>query len=669
MGFKALLVANWDYADPQERLRPLRGPSHDLGALRQAILHADFGLFRPPAEIQERDNLTVQRMSEAFESFLGKAEKGDHLLLYYSGHGELLADEQLGLCGVDFTSDAMETGCFDTNRLTGWRKGSKARSLIVVLDCCYAGGFKSGGRFTNAVLDRSFGQGIAVLSSSGLEQTADAEGDDTPSPFTAALAGVLTDPELKGNAAGFLEFEMVCSALESRQLPTEPRRKLDAAGSLPMAYRSATPREVPELSNWPRHDDVAVVDLTFDDDHVVARLGTDEPLVRSLADFDSHRRRAIRRLAELVDAVIGAQDYQRDDMDWLPLAHKAWDCLGLSLFECVLPETIRARLHDLLDEHEMVKVRLSFLGEHGRLLEPYPWEYATTQFDDPARGWDDSHTRRPLAMRPRLLFERVPATPFSSTQLLDDMLLAVNTLQPPYREAVDVLVGAIGDGGMPATVLRSGADGRWADFTTRISHRPKHLALFTPLQRLGDGQVKFGFPRPGSVDHDWRTVDQIAWELTTNAVEPESILIETFAAWPGRDSLRATYEAARAFAARGLGPIVFVCHAPGFAEDLNNQCTETFTYLLYQALAQGKPLDLSVYWARTKAVGLGTDHMNLTAGVPCFYGSATPDAAEPSRPTEPGGRSAGAPAQAPVTVDGAVKEPRAAQEKPREMGS
>ncbi|MGZ4805871.1 MAG: caspase family protein [Ilumatobacteraceae bacterium] len=621
MSFRALLIGNWDYHDPTETLDALRGPENDLECLSRALCNEQFGLFNASDVIVEK-NLTSVNIGVVINNFVKSAKRDDRLLLYYTGHGEVLADQQLGLCGVDIDYATKEAFCFDTTQLPGWiEKLSSAASVVVVLDCCYAGqlAFKGKGAVvTDEALDRSFGKGIAALCSSGSEQSLDAKKGEDPSPFTQELARVLIDPDLPGSD-GYLNFELVFDALAGLKPP--PKRKLSAQGVIPLAKR---PRPSSELSaegdplGW-RDTAPTTVEVSFQAGRVRVDFGTGfDPLERPLDSFDAHRQTAIRRLAQLSDAVARAGTESGTSTN-SELVRRAWECIGSNLFESALPVGAYERMKTMQAGKKLVKLRLRFDPDDA--LEDYFWEYLCPTLPD-QHGDASADANRPLGLRQELLIERVPSSAFQPLpQVASRSIVVFNSLPGDYGVATAALVDHVAQSLPHLTLVGGDLKGdrsTWAAFLATLINSPRFLVLGVPLRRVSRGHVDVGF-RKGS-GYEWRSIDEVLDELREAVPQLDAIIIETFAVEPGCDSYRGAVEAARAVADRGLGPVIFVCHSNGFEQHLMEVETRSFVFLLLDALSRGKPLDLCVYWARNQALRLGDATMRRTFGVPGYYG-------------------------------------------------
>jgi hypothetical protein len=133
-------------------------------------------------------------------------------------------------------------------------------------------------------------------------------------------------------------------------------------------------------------------------------------------------------------------------------------------------------------------------------------------------------------------------------------------------------------------------------------------------------------------DADWRSALRLVNELEALELDLQSLILVTFAAPPGHDSVRGTFELAQTLSDLTAGPVVFVCHWPGFERSVDQFRTtepETFPALLLQALSDGRPLDRSVYWARDQVMRRSNVQFEAMFGVPAYYATDSDVAPSP----------------------------------------
>lgn len=645
---RALLIGNWAYTDPDQKLYELRCPQQNLVVMREALLHEKFGLCRDE-DITVRENLKGWEIGRALLPFVRDTGHEQSLLIYYTGHGERLAEQQLGFCGVDAEHSTLEADSFNTHQLKQWFKTySRAQSTVIVLDCCYAGQFMSADNPTTTI-GNSFGAGTAVLMSGGNELVPDSDQHGEPSRYTGALAKVLVDATIPGSGS-FLTVEDVYQALlrVEPKLRPEPWRDVRGTGSLPMARRypaTAAPAAPTSLRRWRDDKTFSTVDVVFDCDRVTARWWGQPEWKLDLDRFDWTRRAAIRRLSQLADAVVRfdppTDENARKDAAYA--VRRAWECIGVNLFEAALPTELQNQIKAHLDgaDDRVVRLRLRF-GDDEQALAQYPWEYL--QLPPPATtepGWRTIAT--PLALRPRLLVERcLPdrSKPWD-TQVKQTApnVGIVNALPIPYSGAGRRLAVELKN---METVrfLPDLSDDKadWNSFRDYLEVEPHFLALYLPVRRTSR-MVKVGFFQPGTPD--WRQPNELAAELKEIG-SVRAIALVTVAASPSYDSFRGVIQFANELSNELHRPVFFVCHQPGFEKFVDNLVDErpqTPWALMLDALSRGKDLHHSFWYSREEVNKALSDAIRPVFGIPgCFL----PDDHDPA-PQAPNiaGRSPG----------------------------
>jgi Caspase domain len=228
---RALLLAIADY-DP---LPALNYVANDIARLKAALTRAGFDPKHIEAvgggsgEMRARE-LTTARLRAAIVDFLDSADPDDEMLVFFSGHGIEL-DGRRVLLPQDFTpkhpgsADDVVTDSW----ISGYARGCKARSVIVLIDACREGAryalapsksarFEKDAPLRNEYIgDATTGPTIAFLYScdAGEYSGRDRQGEDC-SAFTRAFAEAI---ELEKGPA---EFEAIAA---------EARRRLAAFSS------------------------------------------------------------------------------------------------------------------------------------------------------------------------------------------------------------------------------------------------------------------------------------------------------------------------------------------------------------------------------------------------------------------------------------------------------
>jgi hypothetical protein len=648
VAYRALLVANWEYADPGKALGPLNGPRNDLKVMRKALTDQQFGLF----EVATEQNLTWAKMRGAFSDFLAGAEPQDRLLIYFSGHGERLGDGRLALCGVDTEYAKLGATTFDTKELREWiETANRSPSTVVVLDCCYSGAFKDAGP-SEADLQRSLGAGTIALCSGGSQPTRDALSEDDASPFTAALATILADPGVPGDADGFLTVDEVYRRLLAYTPPLQPKPKRNeqSQGMFPLALRAKPAgRERDDLKGFEKPD-VEAIELRFSRACVHVEADSTEAEDLDLDHFDECRQSAVLGLIQLTDAILCASEYDADE--WAQRAvRQAWSCIGSNLFETTLPPAVRRRIHAVGQPGgKLLKLRLSF---DDAKQEAYPWEFLYRERDD--GNTDDGVEPQPLALAPGLLLERVvrqegAAAP--ETQVTGPYTVG---LVGSHRATLGDATAKVADGltampGLNVVFDLRGSAARWGEFLDALDQGPDLLVVSAPVRRRAKGGADIGFWSDDPADAEWHPVQDLISEFHWRKRRFRAVVFTTFAARPGQDSFRATSELACQLARALIGPVVFICHAPGYAAHVKPLAPDTLPLLFVDAFTRGERFDHAVYYAKNRVARFGSQQLRRTFGVPGYYvieQAGAPAADAPSPGPRRSGILAGASARPP----------------------
>jgi hypothetical protein len=174
------------------------------------------------------------------------AEAEDVLLFYYIGHGLVSLGGELYLAARETSGreNGLDVEALSFATVRKELSACRARSVVVVLDCCFSG--RAGGSFGTAVADAfelmKVRDSFLLSSASATEQAMAPEGE----PFTA-FSGALLEFLRDGDRAAprYLTFEAAYrhlkSVLPARGLPAPHRRAGDLAGELVLAVNEAAP--------------------------------------------------------------------------------------------------------------------------------------------------------------------------------------------------------------------------------------------------------------------------------------------------------------------------------------------------------------------------------------------------------------------------------------------
>jgi formylglycine-generating enzyme required for sulfatase activity len=135
----ALVMGVGEYG---EGFAPLPGCLLDVREMARVLEDSDCGGF----QVNSLENPDRDRMTTAIERFFGGREADDFLLLYFSGHGDLgsggMLQQHLHFCGRTSHKQnqrLVESSAMPADFLKRQMGLSKAKKIVVILDCCYSG--------------------------------------------------------------------------------------------------------------------------------------------------------------------------------------------------------------------------------------------------------------------------------------------------------------------------------------------------------------------------------------------------------------------------------------------------------------------------------------------------------------------------------------------------
>ena len=232
--YRALLIGNSTYSADEHNLQTLKGPIKDIAALNRALVDPDTGLFAD-LDVTLLPEATSARAVRALGRFFTSAERDDVLLMYFSGHGKLDQLGRLHLCMQDTETTDLLSTAVSSVRVSEFADASRANSIVIILDCCYAGAFR-GADLGAAVA----GPGRYVMSSCRGSQLAnDATVDNGTSFFTQHLVEGLREATDQDDD-GYISFSDLYTYIDRRLRDDGkqiPQRRVDADGDLALARR------------------------------------------------------------------------------------------------------------------------------------------------------------------------------------------------------------------------------------------------------------------------------------------------------------------------------------------------------------------------------------------------------------------------------------------------
>ncbi|MBB1242608.1 caspase family protein [Streptomyces durbertensis] len=259
----ALIVANDNYLD--EGLKRLLSPSQDAVALAEVLGDPLIGDFA----VQVSQNEPSHEISMRVDDFFSERRPADSLLLHFSCHGLKNPSGELYFAAPNTVPSRLASTAVPADFVRRCMAASRARSIVLFLDCCYGGAFTQGMRARAAgeahVLEAFAGEklgggrGWAVITASNSMEYA-FEGSELaesvgpqPSVFTQALVKGLYTGEADLDEDGRVSldelYEYVFDRVRARNPHQTPSRSVDLQGEVYLARskrRKIIPVPVPE---------------------------------------------------------------------------------------------------------------------------------------------------------------------------------------------------------------------------------------------------------------------------------------------------------------------------------------------------------------------------------------------------------------------------------------
>lgn len=198
----ALVVGAARYTDPE--LRGLRAPATDASHLATLLADPDVGGFDVTTVLDP----TAQQLRIALVDFLAARRPDDLVVVYLSCHGLTDLRRRLYFAAADTVRSRLAATGVESAWVIDQLEECRARSQIVILDCCFSGAFARGAKGDDdlALQERLLpsGRGRAVLTASNAREYSYEGGTEGPvEALTAEPAGsVFTTALLAGLRSG-----------------------------------------------------------------------------------------------------------------------------------------------------------------------------------------------------------------------------------------------------------------------------------------------------------------------------------------------------------------------------------------------------------------------------------------------------------------------------------
>lgn len=228
----ALLIATGEYQN--KRLRRLRSPAQDARELAAVLEDPDVGGFQVSSVIDKPH----YDIAQSIERFFQDRSPYDLLLVHLSCHGIKDDDGLLYFAASNTSPDLPASTSVSAEFLRNQMLRCRAKSIVLLLDCCYSGSFLAGmkGDENIDLREELAGHGRVVITATS--RTEYAWEDDglvelkpAPSRFTGAVvAGLRTgEADLDGDGRIGVDelYDYVYDALRRAKVRQTPRKWAD----------------------------------------------------------------------------------------------------------------------------------------------------------------------------------------------------------------------------------------------------------------------------------------------------------------------------------------------------------------------------------------------------------------------------------------------------------
>lgn len=257
---QALIIATGSYQDQQ--LRRLRSPAQDAAALARVLGDPAIGDFH----VQQVVDQPVGPVRLALERFFADRGLDDLLLVHMSCHGVKDDESRLYFAASDTERQWLDSTAVAAAWLNERMERCRARSIVLLLDCCFSGAFLRGSKGDGGVdggvdlnerFQRFQGSGRAILTASNaIEYAWEGEellGQARPSLFTAAVVQGLETGEADRDCDGSVSIDDLYAHVyervrDSGRGQTPLKWTLGIEGSLSIAHNPHSPQVQPGAS-------------------------------------------------------------------------------------------------------------------------------------------------------------------------------------------------------------------------------------------------------------------------------------------------------------------------------------------------------------------------------------------------------------------------------------
>ena len=197
-------AANYRY----DGIIPLPAAKKDALLLKEALIQLEVA---SEEKITYIENPVLTDIKINLKEFLKKGGENDRLIVYFSGHSEVEANEQgkqdTYLCGIDVRKNYIRDTAYNfRENFENLSETIKAKETVMIFDTCYAGGLTKERKLDILRIENkgfeaiSQNKGINFLFSSGPDETSQEMGEDRGGWYTHhLLEGLKGEANLDGD--------------------------------------------------------------------------------------------------------------------------------------------------------------------------------------------------------------------------------------------------------------------------------------------------------------------------------------------------------------------------------------------------------------------------------------------------------------------------------------
>ncbi|MGK7895948.1 MAG: caspase domain-containing protein, partial [Xenococcus sp. (in: cyanobacteria)] len=167
----ALLIGVTDYGDGFGRLQ---APEEDVAIMSKVLGNPEIGAFK----VTSLMNPNLNEMGSAIEEHFDSCQSDDLILFYFSGHGYRDLENFYFLNHESCRKNRHGlklSSALEASFLHNVIKKCQSQQQVIILDCCYSGGFESNkgapmDSFYTEIGEVLRGEGRAILTSSSFQE-------------------------------------------------------------------------------------------------------------------------------------------------------------------------------------------------------------------------------------------------------------------------------------------------------------------------------------------------------------------------------------------------------------------------------------------------------------------------------------------------------------------